>query len=228
MLTRLILSYTAVDRSLQDVLFPLTALQVLSLHATYPIKFRGQETLFLSDLLCQLSCLQELDVIGFDQLAISAADCSHVKLASVSFEFDQLDNLEQSSFEHYGCGSHPPTSATASKPFLRMDGSFAYCPFECWVYQFPFWALTYLTMHDAQEWPSVFTFLPDRCLQQLRVLDIRFSESFNDSDETVCVSSQLRLTDLYIAGSRYRSYDFAQCTTSVSLTLYTQLISTLL
>ena len=76
MLTRLILGGPVTHVRLHDDVFPLTALQVLSLRDTDHSLFAELGHLYLSDLLSQLSCLQELDVMGCSLLAISPADCN--------------------------------------------------------------------------------------------------------------------------------------------------------
>ena len=48
-------------------------------------------------------------------------------------------------------------------------------------------------------------------------LDIRFASADFSSNEDICVGSSVRLTQLYIAGGFFNSYDFAQCITPVSL-----------
>lgn len=54
----------------------------------------------------------------------------------------------------------------------NVDASFVACGAEDWVFRLPFWALTHLTINDAQKWPGLFAILNDVGLQQLRVLDI--------------------------------------------------------
>lgn len=174
----------------------------------------------LSDLVSHLSCLQELDIIGFTLLTISAADCKHFKLSSFSFDYGQLeqvDSPDQSCFQHFVLAESAP--AKASKPFLRMDFRFATCDAEVWGLQLPFWALAHLTIHEAPECPGVFVVLNALDLRHLRMLDIHVSAFSDATDRTALLESKLRLTHLCIAGSSCQSYDFAQCTILVSLNI---------
>ena len=109
--------------------------------------------------------------------------------------------------------------AAASKPFLRMDGRFPDCGSQHWVSHLPFWAVTHLTIHGADGWPGVFVALSAARLQQLRVLDIQFPYSCDTRDEAVSLDSNLRLTHLYMADSSFKRYDFAHCTSLVSLNI---------
>ena len=217
MLTRLVLKHTITNMRLHDDILPLTALRVLNLHHQ-PLLCFGAPTVVVSlgELLCHLSCLQELNVIGYPALHISPADCKVLKLSSFCFEYSQLDNPDKSRFERFLV----PASAHANvnRPFLRMDGNFASCGID-WVFQLPFQALAHLTIHKAQEWPSVVFDLLDSGVQHLRVLDIRFDDWLQTSSTPISLDSKMNLTDLYIAGTSSPSYDFAQCTTLCSVNI---------
>ena len=168
-LTRLVVQCVSVLQY-HDVLH-LSALQVLHMQCSV---FHGgpDVTWLLSDILCHLRYLQELNVIGCDPLSISPADCQEVNLSAFSFEYSQLDNPDKSSFKQFLLDRSAP--ATLSKPYLRIDGMFASCLTQEWVLQLPFRALTHLTIHEAQEWPTMLLSLNESGVQKLRVLHICF------------------------------------------------------
>ena len=219
MLTRLLLNCNFAHVSLCDDILPLIALRVLTLRVAQRRFSSSGDTnvLFLGELLCHLSGLQQLDVIDCPAVLISPADCKHLKLRSFSFQYSQLDEPNESCFEHFLVDD--TTSANISKPFLRMDGRFTVWGIQDWVSKLPFQALTHLTVHQAERWPDALFDLPESDLQHLRVLDIRFPHSCSSSSVPVKLKSKVNLTDLYIADSSHLIYDFAQCTSLASLSI---------
>lgn len=214
LLTRLVLTVSTGFHSSYDDILALKSLRVLYLR-----EFESWEEVDpdVTDVMSGLSCLQELDVND------SLEGTQLLQLSSFSGSFHSGAVLDKSCFQHFVEDRH--STEAVGTPFFKMqyvDTATHPCPPVCGIEadieQMPFGAVTHLTMSDTRK--ELLLRLNQMDLPHLQKMDIHFpAYDYDPISPAVAfhLNPQWHLTELSFSHSLFLSYDFAQCTSLVSL-----------